>query len=164
MLKTIDDKNFKVKDYIDALERLESYIEMMTYSFGFTNEEINLKDLKKDYRSDIRAIRLILKRTRFKKTLKRNEKVNNKRTRISKRKIKLKRLYNETKDFYPLVVIKKENKCFIRVYNTSKSKGFYKRLSNKLVRRTSNKFLKSFGTYTICKGAYYKRLLDSYFI
>jgi len=166
MFNLIDNKNFKRNDYIESLKRIEACVLMLNDNFGFTNERIdtdNLKEITQEYKSDIQNIRIKLKSIPLIQYEAPEIQIkNNKHKRLLNNKRKLEKLYIETKNYYPLIIIKKEDKLFVRNYCANNIKKYYKTLSNRLLRRTSNKFLQSFGTYSINNGTQYKKIFDYY--
>lgn len=145
-MKIIDDTNFTVQDYREALNYLH-----------FLKHEV--PEAYNDCLEDIATIECILDVAEYEDIA--NIRIKrNKQQRKRKKYYKDKSLYEKTKNSWAAPIYKHEDGSLRRCSYGENTKRFYKKHSNRLMRRNSNKTLKTLGTYGGGKGNHYRRVFD----
>lgn len=145
-MKIIDDTNFTIQDYKDAL----GYLRYLSKE----NPE-----MFQDCMEDIDTIENILEEAEFEKIDNAHNK-RNKQQRKRREYYKKKKLYENTKNSWGAPIYKHEDGSLRRCSWGENRKRFYKKHSNRLNRRSSNKMLRTLGTYGCRKGNHYRRVFD----
>ena len=108
---------------------------------------------------DIETIKCILEVAEY-ESLETIRSKRNKQQRKRKEYYKNKKLYEDTKNSWCAPIYKHEDGSLRRCSFGENRKRYYKKHSNRLARRTSNKTLKTLGTYSTGKGNHYRRVFD----
>ncbi len=147
-MKLINDKNFTQMDYEAALE----------YLYGISR---HLEGAKLgDCLADIQEIEDILSAESIHAEYTKRKNSRNKRTRQRKEYHKKKKLYDDIGQRWASPVYQHDDGSLRYCSYAENTKRYYKRYSNKKLRRESNRMLRTFGTYDVPKGNKYRRIFD----
>lgn len=147
-MKLINDKNFTSMDYEAALE----------YLYGLSK---NLTGHKlEDCLADIQEIEELLSAESMHAEYTKRKNIRNKRTRQRKEYHKKKKLYDDVGKRWFSPVYQHDDGSLRYCSYAENTKRYYKRYSNKKLRRESNKMLRTFGTYDVPRGNKYRRIFD----